>query len=503
MGGRRQLSRSSPIDDMIARLPNHLAKHVKRTRNDEVEVQFSFSKMTDLQKLGMGIGDAEKLLVRLRPGGNGNPPGYCVHLSNERAHDNRDPHTLWLVQKNGCAPNDPYCQGIPNLISYQLSRKLFRDLEAGFVSLEDSYNSIASRLTDLPERCVVCGARHGVHLRRPAPCSLAQCQESFAAANYEIRIRDIWTNGPAIDLMLTAICAAAEEETRTAAELRMSHASHARNGGLGLLPGCPITKASSLRSLINRVPRLEQFGSDLFRAMMEKGEEFQLDAFMGRYIEGRSAQPLSFAKTLLWSCTSYGGFLTKAAGPYRIRAFDNHPQFLLANASPEIEQRFAVHMRAGNNRSRVLFHGTSLSRLHSILRGGLRSCSGTSLMSNGSYAGAGIYLTANPGIAYSYAIRRTFLIGGHTRTAHVGWKNSTFDTFGAFLACEFAWKHGGEPPSYKELKVVITTDPTTILIRYVILVPRFVIGFPPEIPSAREAIPQFTEAFRNLRSGIW
>ncbi|KAF2471455.1 uncharacterized protein BDR25DRAFT_186734, partial [Lindgomyces ingoldianus] len=47
-------------------------------------------------------------------------------------------------------------------------------------------------------------------------------------------------------------------------------------------------------------------------------------------------------------------------------------QFVLANAAPSIESSFASKLPRYNPQTRVLFHGTSLDRLPSILAKGLK-----------------------------------------------------------------------------------------------------------------------------------
>ncbi|KAF2647450.1 hypothetical protein K491DRAFT_569114, partial [Lophiostoma macrostomum CBS 122681] len=47
-------------------------------------------------------------------------------------------------------------------------------------------------------------------------------------------------------------------------------------------------------------------------------------------------------------------------------------QFVLANAAPELEHAFAKQLPRYNPTTRVLFHGTSLDRLPSILAQGLK-----------------------------------------------------------------------------------------------------------------------------------
>jgi ubiquitin-protein ligase len=58
-----------------------------------------------------------------------------------------------------------------------------------------------------------------------------------------------------------------------------------------------------------------------------------------------------------------------------------------------------------NMKVEYLFHGSSWCNWYSILRNGLKNCSGTKLMANGAAHGNGIYLSNDINLAYDYGIR--------------------------------------------------------------------------------------------------
>lgn len=80
---------------------------------------------------------------------------------------------------------------------------------------------------------------------------------------------------------------------------------------------------------------------------------------------------------LSWLCGSQRGFVVSATDRYRIPIFAGVQQFLVVDAPPEVEAAFAKHNDLMPRN--ILFHGTSLDRLYSVLCQGLRVLSGTAL----------------------------------------------------------------------------------------------------------------------------
>lgn len=58
-----------------------------------------------------------------------------------------------------------------------------------------------------------------------------------------------------------------------------------------------------------------------------------------------------------------------------------------------------------------LFHGSSIENWHSILRNGIKNCSGTRLQRNGAVHGSGVYLTPNINLALSYCSSSVTAVG--------------------------------------------------------------------------------------------
>ena len=508
---RDQVAAYSSLDGMLANLPRNLTPLIKKAGKDEAEMRFSLSNLTEVQRHGMGSGQSDSIAVRLRLGNTETSLGYCVHCSNDQS-SKKASHTPWLLDKRSKAPNLPYCQGRPSRATYQLSRMLWRHLQGGFVSLAETYARIASNIADLAKRCIVCGIHHAVSLRRPIPCSKPECEALFAAANFELHISDIWTDRSVVDLILSSMYAT----TLNPRTHRKPFDNPKRR--MKLLHKCPISNAKRLHSMLNQLPSIIDLGKLASNAIAEQGNNFDLGTFMCQIMKAQFSpnQTHLLAETLIWACTSYGGFLTRVAGQYCITHFGKSPQFLFANASPFLEQRFAKAMDRAYGISTVLFHGTTLDRLHSILRCGLADMSETELMVNGAVGGPGIYMTSNPLIAFAYGTSMDYMKTCEDKRSPTGvramgwftrnWRGSAFDGQGILLACEVAGVVHFDGPS----EICILDEPERIMVRYVIFVERCNVdafnmirpmGLP--LPQFPDTVPFFKRAFRKLKDGSW
>lgn len=480
-------SRTSSFINGIG-IPSYLRKVIRRTSDDGTEMQFPLSGLSELQRQGMGMGDAEKVLVRLTSGSNYNSPRYCVHLSDEHDFDHIA-HTPWLLARHRHAPDVPYCRGIPSLAVYQLSRILWWHLKEGFVLLKHTYFSISASITELSTMCVICGRRHSTHLRRSTICGNPECSALFAAASFEIHMGDIWSNHRVVDLLLTAAHAAALTTAWSAAP-RLSRVP------VSLLKDCPVSDATTLANMLNRLPAIHDLAERLAHDLETP--------------EAKSLRPNLLAKALKWACTSHGRLLTQAVDQYRIPGFHGIPQFLLANASPMLERRFAVQLKAANGNTFVMFHGTSLDRLHSILHNGLRICTDTPLMVHQATSGPGVYMTTEPEVAAKFATPMHELPAlAHLQSSNnpklhyalSGRRNSAFRNQGVLLACEVAWPrhaNGTWADMHGWRHIWCVKGPANIMVRYVFLVES---GTP--VPKARDVEKYFGRAFAKLRLGVW
>jgi hypothetical protein len=234
-----------------------------------------------------------------------------------------------------------------------------------------------------------------------------------------------------------------------------------------LLVGCPVADAKMLHQLLDTIPAIETLGS------------YELTSAVGRL--GPAGEAL-----LSWACTNYRGFLVSATGQLKVPNMSRVHQFVLANATPELERGFAIHGTTGSGTTHIVFHGTSLDRLYAILREGLRICSGTPLQRNGAMYGNGVYVADEPRTAASYSTvyRGTDAISG--------WRGSAYHTVRVLLGCELAKKERFRGSRYG---TYVVTDPTSLMVRFV-----FLLEAGATLPIAAHIVPAMTSALATLLS---
>ena len=448
----------SSFDDMLATLPVTIVDMVERAGENEVELRFPITNLSMLQKNAIAAGEAESFFVRLKFSSRGIPTEFCVHLAGTDFGDIRK-HTQWNVSQGHFA-SQQRCYGRPSRGVYQLSRIMTRHWPKEFVSLENIYSFISTSIPNMSQSCIVCG-NGKAHLRRSTICQKPNCRSTFSVVSCEIVLADIWQNPTVADLLLTIVDAAAV------------------SGNMDLLTNCPVNDATQVLNLLGRLPTVDRLKKHLSSCINVYGESFRLN----KALTGFSSTPDQLRKVLIWACNGNRGFLTAAVNQFRIPSFGAH-QFLLANASPELEMAFAANIETPQSPFRILFHGTSLDRLHAILCQGLQVLSNTPLMRHAAAKGKGIYTADEPATAWSYADPVP------SGSAGSGWKYSSFSTHRVLLGCELA----GEKPGKGGIHVI--TDPTRLMVRYVFL---------PEpkasMPRAKDVRPAMQSVFASLRSG--
>lgn len=392
----------SSFDDMLATLPVTVVDMVERVGENKVELRFPITNLSILQKPAIAAGEAENFFVRLEFSSKGMPTKFCVHLAGTDFGDIRE-YTQFNVSPGASAPHQHFCYGQPSRGVYQLSRIVWRRLRQGFVSLENIYSFISTSIPDMSRSCIVCGSGKA-QLRRSTICQKPNCRSIFSFVDYEVVLADIWQNPTVADLLLTIVDAAAV------------------SGRMDLLTKCPINNATTVLNLLNRLPRVAALKIHLSSCINVYGYSFQLN----KALTGYSSSPDQLRKVLIWACNGNRGFLTAAVDQFRIPSFGAH-QFLLANASPELEMAFAAHIKTPQSPFRILFHSTSLDRLHAILCQGLQVLSNTPLMRHAAHSGSGIYTADEPATAWGYAEPAP------SGSAGSGWKHNLFRLIVSYL----------------------------------------------------------------------
>lgn len=437
---RLGIENSSPAENDILSIPKSLIDVVERIGDGEFEICFPLTHIKELQRTALGVGRARMLLVRLLVEGN-KPPGFCVHLHPEPRVRGR--HIYSRADRSCATLNATFCHGRPNRTTYQMRQALWRYLKDGFSSLESLHASLTSAIENLPHNCLICGRTLGARLWR-STTHLNGCSLILRQISLEVRLAEFRHDPPVVDLLLAAV-----------------HSS-ASTAGLDFLQDCPINETRSIIQTISHLP-----GASTLQHISD------LTIYMNQL--GYHAEAL-----LSWLLTTYRGFLASAPPTLKIPGMPNVTQFVLASSTPELEAAFAAHLRR-SQRTRVVFHGTSLSRLSPILRQGLQVITTKKFQRNGAAYGAGIYIAENPHTALSYA------------EVQSGAPGTTFHNVRLVLGCELVGNISsptGAPGIY------VVTDPSRLMVRYVFL---FQAGA--QAPIARHVVPAMETAFDLIRRG--
>ncbi|KAF2688582.1 hypothetical protein K458DRAFT_414308 [Lentithecium fluviatile CBS 122367] len=438
----------SPLDEELDTLPVAIAGAVEKCGGNEVEISFPLAEWTDLQRSGMGVGEAKTLLVRLFLDHLGDmPTSFCVHLDTDAQEIGME-HTPWTCLKDAKAPEQVYCVGKATPLTWQMSRIVYRHLKHSEPDIASLHTLVKRKMQDIVSLCPICGREHqakNTQLRRPIPCSwISSCTRMWDNLPLDIRIPEFRTDTFAVDMLLTTVYAAA------------------MSGRSELLPGCPIASSPIVMAILNTLPALNFLQSipDLSKSLHSCHRDAE--------------------KLLIWALTHFRGFITTANGICKIPGLPvGTHQFILANASPTLEASFAAKLPKYKPTTTILFHGTSLDRLPSILTQGLRIHSGTSLQRTGAAHGKGIYMAEEPATSFSYS------------PSAVSWKNSGLNGMRLLLGCEVAGNGRSVSPG-----IHVIQDEKSVMVRYV-----FLIGSGAYAPSATHIVPAMRSAISALRSG--
>ena len=437
---------TSPLGDEIASLPTELVDVVEIVGKHDVELHFPLNHLTELQRAGMGIRSSRSLIVRLFVASPSLPSGFCLHFNDEPKDLRRSKsHSPWLAIVDSSDGGTSSCYGNVNRATFQLGFILARHLLSGPKPLEETYKFLKLRIDNMSQYCVVCGTSFGMRLRRSAICRNHNCSSTFLVqAHLNIQLHDLRADIQVADLLLTATQAAAT------------------TGNMTLLPECPVRDAVTVTEQLNSIAK--QAGSSLNKVWrLNKG----------------------YVGLLKWIFGRYGGFIVSASGTMRVPSMPGVHQFLVANAAPGLEKAFAAQM--GSLPTRVVFHGTSLDRLYSILCHGLQIYSGnSSLQRHGASYGRGIYVADEPVTAMGYA--HPYI----SRGTGNGWNSNTFNNVSVLLACEAL----GNISTGVSSGIHVIPNPNLLILRYIFLMPPGFNG-----PPASHIVTAMTSVFSSLRSG--
>jgi hypothetical protein len=438
----------SLLDEELEKLPLDVMDAVVKRGDNQVEISFPLN-FAYLLRGAMGIGNASTLFLHLFIDHlSGIPPAFCLHLDTDPGIDEMHiDHTPWVCLEKSREPSTAFCYGKLNPLAFQLTRDIQRYVRTYGAGIAALHAYIKHGLTQLAHNCLVCGKfqfTKTVQLRRAFPCDNAECRRIWSNTSIQLKIPEIWSDPFAVDLLLTGVYAAAV------------------SGRTEFLPSCPITTTTTVVAVLNSLPSL---------ANMSKVKDLSVLL--------RASHP-DAEKLLVWACTQYRGFIASATGLCKVPGLPaGTHQFVLANANPDLESRFASKLCQNNPKTRVLFHGTSLDRLPSILSQGLKVCSGTPLQRTGAAHGHGIYMAEEPATSFSYS------------PAAVSWRMSGLHNTRLMFGCEVVG-NGNSVSS----QIHVIKDPKDVMVRYV-----FLFTSSAAVPIANHVISPMLSAMTALRSG--
>ena len=445
---------TNPLDEELETLPPDVRPNVDLYGENEVELTFPLPPSKKLLREAMGGTNANALIVRLVFDlSEGLAPSFCCHLDNEPDfNQSAVEHLHWEPSCGTSPPERQFCRGRVSPLTWQMNRHLHHYFLKRNPDIYSIYKHISKRLKIISTVCIVCGQTHPAsqgQLYRLTTCTGSGCSRTFSKAPLDVRFPEIRFDPLAIDFILTSLHAAA-------LTLRKD-----------LLPTCPFDIASVL-TILNTFPPTTtlQTCTDLEMTLKSCHKDAE--------------------KLLTWACTNSGNFLTSAPDTLKIPGFGDY-QFVLASKTSERETEFTAKLSRYNARygsGKILFHGTALDRLPSILAGGLRVCSGTPLQRTGAAHGHGIYMAEDPATSFSYS----------TVSPTRSWNNSALHGVRVLLGCEVA---GNGNPARGSPGVHVIQDPNSVMLRYVFL---FKEGNY-TVPGRNQCEPPMVSAFLALRKG--
>ncbi|KAF2837827.1 hypothetical protein M501DRAFT_141399 [Patellaria atrata CBS 101060] len=435
----KRLEGSSHTEDAFINIPSSHLDVIEQIDTYEFELVFPLLNLKPLRAKALAIDENVRMLIlRLRTPRKLAPVEFCVHFhpSDDEAGDQRHRHRRVTIM--GKEPQYQSCSARDTRTLYQVNRLIVRLLSTGFESLKDTYEKVAAGLDSMNRTCIICGKDLGAKLWRSTTCSVL-CYQMFNDSPIETLLNDLYMDPPVVDLLLTAVFAAAK----------------LKRTDIDLLDGCPISRVN-LPIVLDGIPPIHSFGTGYYRKLIRRLDQEQ-------------------QRLLSWVCNNYQGFILSAPSSMRVPSMPG-TQFILANGNPERERAFAAHV--AEHGSQVVFHGTSMDRLYSILRHGLLITTDTPLMVHGAVAGVGIYLADEPSKSLVYS------------PISSGWSQGSFSNVLLLLGVELAG-----PVSVNEMYVI--SDPTRIMVRYIFMCPAG-----SQIPIAAHITPAMQITFNMLRSGL-
>lgn len=248
-----------------------------------------------------------------------------------------------------------------------------------------------------------------------------------------------------------------------------------------VLPDCPVETKEEVTKLLNTI-----------RAFTDQEQLSKL-----------LKNPTSEAdKLLAWISTSYGTRIVEAEGDLKVPGFKSTPQFAIVKSHvPTLQKAWMNAYDEDGKESVLLFHGTALVHLRSILAEGFYPSTDRS-------RGVGVFMAAEPSTSAAYAsgpskgyttnsvgtmiMAKPLLYGG-------SWKHDPYNTRRLLLGCEATGKGRPQVLGVGEFHVIEKLE--SVLPRYIFLLPPAA-TIAKSMPTRAKVGPAMMEAFEKIRAGI-
>jgi len=327
-------------------IPEALVDSVFLAGDDDYELAFALTALSDLQKKARGIPEGRCLLVRLQL----RRATFCIHVPD-------------ALDSSLC---DGACATTPSPFTTILETELTLLLAVGS-TLQTIHERVLELISDAPSACITCREPLGLKLWMYAGCS-QQCSRQLGTP-LEARLHGIVFDPSVLDLLLTCVYAAAGD-----------------NISMGALPPCPVPREHIVR-VIDSFPSPDRLSSSAdLRDTLRVPEDGLADAR---------------ENLLSWLALTFRGFITSAPDSLRIPSMGKTIQLAMLSSPRERESAFRA--ASGGVPGRPVFHGTTASRLLPILANGLVMMSGTAGQTNGASYGPGVYCGENPQVSLPFS----------------------------------------------------------------------------------------------------
>eukprot|EP01112_Ceratiomyxa_fruticulosa_P017135 TRINITY_DN5281_c0_g1_i2.p1 TRINITY_DN5281_c0_g1~~TRINITY_DN5281_c0_g1_i2.p1 ORF type:complete len:688 (+),score=126.24 TRINITY_DN5281_c0_g1_i2:194-2257(+) len=191
-----------------------------------------------------------------------------------------------------------------------------------------------------------------------------------------------------------------------------------------------------------------------------------------------SSHPLSLP-LFQWIISSNRSHIEKLPQAHHIPSMHTPHQFLLISSPPETEAKFQELKKMHG--TTFAFHGSPVENWHSILRVGLKNCSGTNLQLHGAAYGNGIYLSPNSSVSFGYLGNRNY--GQPVQPKPADSPSSPFlntSDFYCIALCEVV-KH---PSAKMQGDIWVIPNPEAVVTRFFFVYPRQVISTNPAVSTS-------------------